>query len=98
MNAPVKNILILGGGSAGWLAAGIIAAEHGPGLGVTLVESPDVPTIGVGEGTWPSMRETLRKMGVSERDFIRECDASFKQGSKFIGWREGCPLLAARAR
>ena len=89
MNAPVKNILILGGGSAGWLAAGIIAAEHGPGLGVTLVESPDVPTIGVGEGTWPSMRETLRKMGVSERDFIRECDASFKQGSKFIGWREG---------
>jgi hypothetical protein len=89
MNTAVKNILILGGGSAGWLTAGVIAAEHGEGLGITLVESPDVPTIGVGEGTWPSMRETLRKIGVSETDFISECDASFKQGSKFINWKNG---------
>ncbi len=86
---PVNKILILGGGSAGWLTAGIIAAEFGDSLAITLVESPEVPTIGVGEGTWPSMRESLRRMGVSEADFIRECDASFKQGSKFIGWRDG---------
>lgn len=83
----IRKVLILGGGSAGWLTAGVLAAEHGERLDITLIESPDVPTIGVGEGTWPSMRETLRKMGVSERDFIRECDASFKQGSKFIGWQ-----------
>lgn len=91
MSNPVNNIVILGGGSAGWLTAGIIAAEHGSNLAITLVESPDVPIIGVGEGTWPSMRETLRKIGVSETDFIRECDASFKQGSKFIGWKTGVP-------
>ena len=68
---------------------GRFLAEHGEGLDITLVESPDVPTIGVGEGTWPSMRETLRKMGVSENSFFAQCDASFKQGSKFIGWKTG---------
>ena len=81
----VKRLVIVGGGSAGWLTAGVIAAEHrareGTGLAVTLLESPDVPAIGVGEGTWPTMRDTLRKIGVSETEFIRRCDASFKQGS-----------------
>ena len=83
------SLLILGGGSAGWLTAAVIAAGHGPSVKVTLVESPDLPIIGVGEGTWPSMRETLRLAGVSERTFLRECDASFKQGTKFVGWQTG---------
>jgi len=95
MTERIRNIVILGGGSAGWLTAGVLAAEHciqsNPQISVTLVESPDVRTIGVGEGTWPSMRETLRKMGVSESEFIRECDASFKQASKFVGWVTGTP-------
>jgi tryptophan halogenase len=89
----IKHIVIVGGGSAGWLTAGVIAADHqsmsSDGLQVTLLESPDVPTIGVGEGTWPTMRDTLSKIGVSETDFIRECDVSFKQGSKFNGWVNG---------
>jgi tryptophan 7-halogenase len=89
----IRRIVIVGGGSAGWLTAGVIAAEHGAssgsGLQVTLLESPDVAPIGVGEGTWPSMRDTLRKIGVTETDFLRECDASFKQGSRFNGWRQG---------
>jgi hypothetical protein len=89
MKNPVRNILVLGGGSAGWLTAGLIAAEHGSALTVTLVESPDVPTIGVGEGTWPTMRQTLRNIGVSENAFLRECDASFKQGTKFVAWQTG---------
>jgi hypothetical protein len=89
----VKRLVIVGGGSAGWLTAGVIAAEHraqeGMGLSVTLLESPDVPAIGVGEGTWPTMRDTLRRIGVAETDFIRRCDASFKQGSKFERWVDG---------
>ena len=93
MSAKIKRVVIVGGGSAGWLAAGVIAAEHGggPGAGleVTLVESPELGPIGVGEGTWPSMRDTLRRIGVSETDFIRETDAAFKQGSKFVGWVTG---------
>lgn len=94
MSDAIKRIVIVGGGSAGWLVAATIAAEHQLGssdsdLKVILVESPDIPTIGVGEGTWPSMSNTLRKIGVSESQFIRECDVSFKQGSKFIGWSFG---------
>ncbi len=89
----VKRLVIVGGGSAGWLTAGVIAAEHrakdGAGLSVTLLESPDVAPIGVGEGTWPTMRDTLRKVGVTETDFFRCCDASFKQGSKFERWVDG---------
>ncbi|WP_229507915.1 tryptophan halogenase family protein [Massilia sp. Dwa41.01b] len=48
--------------------------------------------IGVGEGTWPSMRDTLRRIGVSESDFFRECDAAFKQGSRFDGWATGAAV------
>lgn len=87
MNDTIEHIVVVGGGSAGWLTAGVLAAEHP--LRVTLVESPAVPTIGVGEGTWPSMRDTLHRIGVSESDFFRECDAAFKQGSRFDRWVSG---------
>lgn len=95
MTSPhnIEKIVIVGGGSAGWLSAGVIAAtlrrrglEH---IGVTLVESPHIATIGVGEGTWPSMRSTLQTIGISETDFIRHCDAAFKQGTCFLNWRSG---------
>ena len=88
----IEKIVIVGGGTAGWLTAATLAAEFksGPeGIAITLVESDQTGAIGVGEGTWPSMRTTLQKIGISETEFIRECDASFKQGSKFIGWLEG---------
>ncbi len=89
----VRRIVIMGGGTAGWLTAGILAArfpERGEsGIDITLVESPGRAPIGVGEGTWPTLRTTLREMGVSETDFIRECEVSFKQGSQFIGWCRG---------
>jgi tryptophan halogenase len=92
-NRETRHVVIVGGGSAGWLTAAIIAAEHarplGASLRITLLESPEVAPVGVGEGTWPSMRETLRRIGVSEFDFVRECDASFKQGSRFNGWLDG---------
>lgn len=90
MTKPVTKIVIVGGGSAGWLTAGIIASQHCSndpnGLSVTLIESSDIPTIGVGEGTWPTMRETLASIGISELEFINCCDATFKQGSQFVNW------------
>lgn len=95
MVSPIRNIVIVGGGTAGWLASGIIAARHKSRIGrdvtVTLVESPNVPIIGVGEGTWPTLRTTLSRIGVSETDFFRECDASFKQGARFARWTTGAP-------
>jgi flavin-dependent dehydrogenase len=92
-NKHIKKIVIVGGGIAGWLTAGRIAARHkkntGQGVNVVLVESPGVKPIGVGEGTWPTMRTTLIALGISETDFIRECNASFKQGAKFSQWVDG---------
>ena len=90
MQDAIRKVVIIGGGTAGWITASLIAAEHagsrGRKLAVVLVESPDIPTIGVGEGTWPSMRMTLQKIGISEADLVRNCDASFKQGTEFIDW------------
>ena len=85
--APYR-VVIVGGGSAGWLTACVLAARR-PGLAITLVESPDIPTIGVGEGTWPTLRETLASIGIGEAEFLVACDASFKQGSRFDGWVTG---------
>jgi tryptophan halogenase len=89
----IENIVIVGGGTSGWLTAGVIAARHQgrmpAGFIVTLVESPNVPIIGVGEGTWPTLRTTLAKIGVSETDFFRECNATFKQGARFAKWTTG---------
>ncbi|MCR6660741.1 MAG: tryptophan 7-halogenase [Asticcacaulis sp.] len=91
MDNLVRDIVIVGGGTAGWLSACVLAASVAPGLSVTLIESPDVPTIGVGEGTWPTIRQTLARIGISEAEFLLACDASFKQGSRFDGWRDGTP-------
>ena len=90
MSERVRDVVVLGGGSAGWLVAGLLAAVH-PDLRLTLIESTDVPTIGVGEGTWPSMRDTLRRIGLDEAEFVRRCNVSFKQGSRFDGWARGAP-------
>lgn len=93
VNGSISRIVIVGGGTAGWLSACLIAASAnrsaGAALEVTLVESPDVATVGVGEGTWPTMRRTLERIGISEADFLLACDAAFKQGSRFDGWMTG---------
>src|SRR5690349_23051268 len=91
MERPVRSICIVGGGTAGWLTAGIIAAHHSAGLQITLVESETIGIIGVGEGTWPTMRSTLKKLGISETDFVRDCNVSFKHGAKFARWVTGEP-------
>ncbi len=89
-NIPIRSVLIVGGGTAGWLTACILAkqlnAREPNGVSVTLLESPNIPTIGVGEGTWPTIRQTLHSIGVDESEFIRQCDASFKQGTEFVNW------------
>ncbi|GBL04525.1 tryptophan halogenase family protein [Glaciecola sp. KUL10] len=93
MSQAITKIAIVGGGTAGWLSAAIIAAHHKTnqtqGIQVCLVESSDIPTVGVGEGTWPTMKNTLKEIGIKEAEMFAHCKAVFKQGGKFVDWVHG---------
>lgn len=93
MPKAIKKIAVVGGGTAGWLSAAVIAAHHksddAVGLRIVLIESSDIPTIGVGEGTWPTMKNTVRSIGIKESDLFERCHAAFKQGGKFVEWVHG---------
>lgn len=88
-----KRLLIVGGGSAGWMAAAYLdAALNRTGQRVVeigLVESPDVPRIGVGEATIPSINHVLAVIGIGLQDFMRAVDGTFKQSIKFANWVTG---------
>ena len=88
--AQLKRLLIVGGGSAGWLTAAYLARVLGCGapgsVQVSLLEARDIDPIGVGEGTFPSIRSTLATIGIDEAEFVRECSATFKQGIRFADW------------
>jgi len=92
------EILIVGGGTAGWLTAAWLAKHLGGpgGVRVSLVESSDIPTVGVGEGTFPTILRTLSALGADEADFMRESAAAFKQGIRFVDWTH--PKSAGRRR
>jgi flavin-dependent dehydrogenase len=83
--------LIVGGGTAGWITAAYLARTLGgkaaEGIRITLVESADIGILGVGEGTFPTIRKTLHRIGIDETALVRECNATFKQGAKFAQWR-----------
>lgn len=86
----MRTILILGGGTAGWLSAALLARHFESGLlgpvRITLIESPDIAAIGVGEGAFPTLRSTLRHLGIDEAEFMRRTSATFKQGIRFNNW------------
>lgn len=90
MSTSVNNIIIVGGGTSGWLAAAYLARRLGTyrpdGVAITLVEASDIPTVGVGEGTFPSLRTTMATIGVDEAAFMKESGCAFKQGIKFVDW------------
>ncbi len=80
-----KRVLIVGGGSSGWMAAAYLdAALNSDGqrvADITLIESPDVPRIGVGEATIPSIKHILAVIGIDEVEFLKRVDGTFKQAS-----------------
>lgn len=86
----IQRVAIVGGGTAGWLAANHLGVElsRDPAMEITLIESKDIPVIGVGEGTVPHIKNTLKKFGISEVDLLASCDATFKQGIKFARWMD----------
>ncbi len=92
MGKPIRNITIVGGGSTGWLAAAILnhrlqwGFAHPDGVQITLIESPEVPIIGVGEATIPPIRRTLELLEISEDEFVARTNATFKLGVRFDNW------------
>ena len=78
-------VTILGGGTAGWMAACLMARAW-PGAAITLVESAAIPTVGVGEGSTPQLRGFFRTLGVAEAEWMPACDATYKAGIAFHGW------------
>ena len=82
MIRKIKNITIVGGGSAGWMTASTIIKLMS-NISVTVIESPNVPTVGVGESTVGGIRRWMRMIGIEDKDFIKATDASYKLAIKF---------------
>jgi len=86
-NLQIKRIAIVGGGSAGWMAASLLArALGGTGTIITVIESPEIGTVGVGEASIPPIMDMLRLLHIDESDFVRHTKSTYKLGIKFTDW------------
>lgn len=81
------RIAIIGGGTAGWITANLLAHRWGGrGAQITLVEAPDIATIGVGEGSTPALKRFFEVLGLAEADWMPACCATYKASIRFSGW------------
>ena len=84
--APLQKVVIVGGGTAGWMAAATLSRAFGPMLAIELVESDEIGTVGVGEATIPQIRLLASFLGVDEDGLLREVQGTLKLGIEFEGW------------
>jgi tryptophan 7-halogenase len=82
----IKRIAIVGGGTAGWIAASALARKLGRTCSITLVESPSIPTVGVGEATIPAILDFLESLKIDRNDFMRETQSTIKLAVGFVDW------------
>lgn len=87
MSNSLKSICITGGGTAGWMAAILLSsALRGSNIKITVIESADIGTIGVGESTVPSIMDFIQACQINLKEFIQATSASFKLGIRFDDW------------
>ena len=82
------KVIIVGGGTAGWMTAGWLAKKN-PEVSVTVIESPDIPIIGVGESVTPHVASFFKELGISSKDWMQRTGSIYKFANKFVGWQEG---------
>ena len=85
-SSTIQNIVILGGGTAGWLSAAYLNRALGKAVSITLVEAPEIRTVGVGEATVPTFQNTMRFLGFEEAEWMPACNATWKLGVRHVGW------------
>jgi len=86
MGPVIRNVVVVGGGTSGWISAALLAKVLGKAVDITLVESDDIGTIGVGEATIPPILTLNKVLGLDEADFMRRTQATIKLGIQFEGW------------
>ncbi|MES1195835.1 MAG: tryptophan 7-halogenase, partial [Steroidobacter sp.] len=87
-NRPVKQVVIAGGGTAGWIVAAALSQQFGDLLTITLVESEEIGTVGVGEASIPPMKSFHNFLQINEQEFMRATEATFKLAIAFENWSQ----------
>lgn len=88
MHSPIKKIVIVGGGTAGWMAAAMLVRFLGKQLTITQIESDKVGTVGVGEASIPPLKMFNQALDIDEHEFLKATNGTYKLGIEFDNWAQ----------